>query len=424
MLQKVDIPAASIDEYREIIGEEEVARIEELARSLRGARVAHINATQYGGGVSELLRSTIAIERGLGIDAEWRVISGSDRFFEVTKRVHNALQGADTPLTAEDKETYLLQSSYNASQFDDDYDIVVVHDPQPVALRHLHGRGGAQWIWRCHIDTSEPNADVLDFFLPYIGTYDALVFTMMDFVPEALTSHQIHAIPPAIDPLSPKNFELPPAQLRRIMTWVGADPDRPLMTQVSRFDLWKDPLGVVRIYRMARDVVPGLQLALLGSMALDDPEGWELLQEIQAETSHDPDVTVATNLTGVGAIEVNAFQRHSNIVVQKSIREGFGLIVAETLWKGTPIVAGKAGGIPMQMPEAGKDCLVDARDEETFASQVIRLLQDPENARQLGARGREHIRDRFLITRLVSDELMLFRDALQSKSGRPQAAAS
>ena len=407
MLQGVYIPTTSIDEYRPIIGDAEVERIIALAEPLRGARVAHINATQYGGGVSELLRSTIAIQRGLGIDVQWRIISGGSRFFEITKHVHNALQGADYAFSAEDRETYLLQTDYNARQLEDNYDIIVIHDPQPAGLRQIHGDGGARWVWRCHIDTSEPNEQVLDFFVPYIEAYDALVFTMQEFVPPALRDHNAHIIPPAIDPLSPKNFELPESQARRILSWEGIDPSRPLMTQVSRFDPWKDPLGVIRVYREVRKVVPDLQLAMLGSMALDDPEGWELLRTIQEETQDDPDVTVGTNLTGVGSIEVNTFQRLSDVVVQKSIREGFGLIVSETLWKGTPIVAGRAGGIPMQMPPEADRFLVDARDEDTFAQRVEELLSNRELAEEVGRLGRERIRERFLITRLVADELEL-----------------
>jgi trehalose synthase len=414
MLQNVDVSAVSIEEYRSIIGDAEVERIVALAEPLRGARVAHINATQYGGGVSELLRSMIAIERGLGINAEWRVISGESRFFEVTKRIHNALQGAADELTPEDGETYLLQNAYNATQLDDAYDLIVVHDPQPAPLRGLYGRGGAKWIWRCHIDTSQPNEAVLGYLLPYIDAYDALVFTMAAFVPPQLQDRHIHIIPPAIDPLSPKNFELPSEHARRIMTWVGVDPQRPLITQVSRFDPWKDPLGVIRIYLTARQVVPGLQLALLGSMALDDPEAWGLLKQIQDATDGDPDVTVATNLTGIGNIEVNVFQRASSVVVQKSIREGFGLIVSETLWKGTPVVAGNTGGIPMQMPDGAGGYLVDPRDDQAFADRLIDLLQHREAARELGKRGHEVTRTNFLITRLVADELQLLTDVARS----------
>jgi trehalose synthase len=250
--------------------------------------------------------------------------------------------------------------------------------------------------------------------------YDALVFTMDAFVPPRLRDREIHIIPPAIDPLSPKNFALPVEQARRIIEWVGVDPDRPLMTQVSRFDPWKDPLGVIRVYRKAREVVPGLQLALLGSMATDDPEGWSILNQIQQEAAGDNDMTVATNLTGIGNIEVNVFQRHSDVVVQKSIREGFGLIVSETLWKETPVVAGKTGGIPMQMPDGAGGFLVDARDEQLFADRVITLLRDRELARSLAARGREVTRERFLITRLVADELALLASA--GRAAAPLAA--
>lgn len=419
MLQKVDIPEASIEDYRPIVGDEQVERLRTLAERLRGARIAHVNATMYGGGVSELLRSTIAIERGLGIDAQWRIISGGGRFFEVTKSVHNALQGADYRMTHEDQETYLLQNNHNAKQMADDYDIIVIHDPQPAAIRNLHGRGQAKWIWRCHIDTSQPNQDVLAFLLPFIDSYDAIVFTMDEFVPAALADRHIRIIPPAIDPLSPKNFDLPPNQLRRIITWVGAHPDRPTMTQVSRFDPWKDPLGVIRIYQLARQEIPDLQLALLGSMALDDPEGWELLQQIQEQTRDDPHVILGTNLTGVGSIEVNAFQRHSNVVVQKSIREGFGLVVSETLWKGTPVVAGRTGGIPMQMPNDADQYLVDPEDDQAFAEMVVYLLTHAEAAYEAGQRGRDTTRSRFLITRYVADELELFAEVASMRSRVP-----
>jgi trehalose synthase len=227
------------------------------------------------------------------------------------------------------------------------------------------------------------------------------------FVPGALRDRHIHIIPPAIDPLSPKNIDLPQDLCRRIVAWVGVDPRRPVLTQVSRFDPWKDPLGVIRVYRKAREAVPGLQLALLGSMALDDPEAWGLLKEIQREVDGDDEISVATNLTGIGNIEVNVFQRASDVVIQKSIREGFGLIIAETLWKGTPVVAGDTGGIPMQMPDGTGGYLVDPLDDDAFAERVVHLLRQRAERDRLGALGREHVREHFLITRLVADELAL-----------------
>lgn len=418
MLQLIDITTAPIDEYAAIIGEAEVERLRDLAARLKGAKITHINATPYGGGVSELLRSTIAIQRGLGLDIEWRVISGDQHFFEVTKGFHNALQGGDYHLTSEAQQTYLLQNSYNARQYQDGADFVVIHDPQPAAMLHMHGHDGGRWVWRCHIDTSQPNQAVLDFLLPYLTDYDALVFTLDSFVPPALRDTGIPTaiIPPAIDPLSPKNMDLPDLLSRQIMHWLGVDHQRPLLTQVSRFDPWKDPLGVVRVYKRARDEVPGLQLALLGSMATDDPEAWGLLDAIRAETEGDDDITVATNLTGVGNIEVNVFQRRSDVVLQKSLREGFGLIVSETLWKGTPVVAGATGGIPMQMPDGAGGYLVDPQDEDAVAERIVYLLRHPDEARRLGARGREVVRERFLITRMIADELELLLDI----AGRPR----
>ncbi len=410
MLNLVDIATEPLEDYLPLITREQADELRELADKLRNRRILHVNATPYGGGVSELLRSALALQRGMGLNVDWRVISGETRFFEVTKRFHNALQGAPYDLPDEDRETYLLQNHFNAHEFEHGYDLVVIHDPQPVPLLHMHGRGDAKWVWRCHIDTSEPNETVLDFLKPYIDEYDALIFTLDKFVPEKLRDHHIALIPPGIDPLSPKNFDLTPEQCRRIMAWVGIDTERPVMTQVSRFDPWKDPLGVIRIFQKARKQVPGLQLALLGSMALDDPEAWDLMAEIRKETDGDDDILVATNLTGIGNMEVNVFQRDSDVVVQKSIREGFGLIVSETLWKGTAMVAGNTGGIPIQMPHGTGGYLVDPHDEDSMAERVTELLNDRELRTRLGKAGREVVRENFLITRYVIDELRLLAD--------------
>ncbi len=410
MLQQVDISPVPIDDYRDIVGDAVVERLRGMADALRDARILQINATAYGGGVSEMLRSVIAIERGLGLDVEWRVIAGNSEFFEATKRIHNGLQGDPAGITAAEQQVFLAQNRLNAEALQGEYDIVIVHDPQPAALLAFHGRGRAAWAWRCHIDTSNPNPDVLGFVMPFLDDYDALVFTMDAFVPAALRDRHIQLIPPAIDPLSPKNLELTAGLCRRILSWVGVDPARPLLTQVSRFDPWKDPLGVIRVYRQARDQVPGLQLALLGSMATDDPEAWDLLTQVRDAAGDDPDITIGTNLTGISNIEVNAFQRASDVVIQKSIREGFGLIVSETLWKGTPVVAGRTGGIPMQMPAAGSRFLVDPTDDATFADRVVELLRDRPLAASIGEQGRELVRERFLMTRLVAEELALMAE--------------
>jgi len=397
-----------IDDYRSIIGDDAIERLRALANQLHGARILQLNATAFGGGVSEMLRSVVAIELGLGLDMEWRVIAGDNAFFEVTKQMHNGLQGDGRSIDHQQLEHYLQTNRQNADALPDGYDIIIVHDPQPAALLHFAGRGSAIWIWRCHIDTSQPNADVLGLLRPYIDPYDALVFTMDEFVPPELRKRNIQIIPPGIDPLSPKNLSLPDDLCRRILRWAGIDPRRPLLTQVSRFDPWKDPLGVIRIYRQAREQVPGLQLALLGSMATDDPEAWDLLQAVRAEANNDPDITIGTNLTGISNIEINAFQHASDVVIQNSQREGFGLIVSETLWKETPVVAGRAGGIPLQIPESGQRFLVEPGDTDAAAARVVELLGDPDLSATIGRDGRNLVRERFLMTRLVADQLALF----------------
>ncbi|MFN7143285.1 MAG: glycosyltransferase, partial [Myxococcota bacterium] len=349
MLNLVDIGPRSLEAYRGIAPDELLDAVRAAAAPLRGVRVLHINATPYGGGVSELLRSVAPLLEDLGMVAHWRIISGDEDFFRVTKAMHNGLQGAAKGLTPEQEKAWIGTNEANGRAFAENYDFVFVHDPQPAGLLCVRGRGDARWVWRCHIDTSFPNPSVWSFLRPYLAPYDAAVFTMAEFVPSNFPVSRVEIVPPAIDPLSPKNLSLPRATARQVLDWIGVRTDRPLVTQVSRFDPWKDPLGVIAAYREARKVVPELQLALVGSMALDDPEGAEVYQNILAETRADPLIHVFTNLLGVGNIEVNAFQTLSDVVVQKSIREGFGLVVSEALWKGTPVVAGRAGGIPLQM---------------------------------------------------------------------------
>ena len=284
--------------------------------------------------------------------------------------------------------------------------MIVVHDPQPVAIAQLAGRGKSLWVWRCHIDTSEPNPAVWQRLAPYLEDYDAAVFTLGGFVPPDFPVARIEIIPPAIDPESPKNIELGPHLARRVLGWIGVDLSRPFVTQVSRFDPWKDPFGVIAAYRLAKEQVGDVQLALVGSMALDDPQGWSVYADLERVVRDDPDLYLFTNLTGVGNIEVNAFQRLSNVVVQKSIREGFGLVVSETLWKGTPVVAGRAGGIPLQLRDGAGGFLVDSVEE--CAARIVELLRNPDEAEALGNRGHDLVRERFLLPRLLADELRLY----------------
>ena len=338
------------------------------------------------------------------------------------KKIHNGLQGGAEGLTDADREAYLATSKRNAELLEGDYDFIFLHDPQSAAIRAMRGVGRSCWIWRCHIDTSAPNPDVWAFLRPHLDGFDAAIFTMQEFVPKELPVARVEIIPPAIDPLSPKNMSLSRETAAGLLEWIGIKPNRPLMTQVSRFDPWKDPLGVVDAFRLARQEIPDLQLALVGSMALDDPEGWRMYDQLVEAVKADPAVHVFTNLIGVGNVEVNAFQRLSNVVVQKSIREGFGLVVSETMWKETPIVAGRAGGIPLQMADGAGGLLTNTTEQ--CAAGVVRLLRERDFARELARRGRERVRQRFLIPRLVLDELTLCHDLQRSRTDGLVASSS
>jgi trehalose synthase len=411
MLEIVDVGPRPVAAYRGVAPDALLDELSTVAAGLRGVRVLHVNATPYGGGVSELLRSTVPILNDLGLVAHWRIVHGEERFFDVTKKLHNGLQGGDVHLTESDREAYLGTSRRNAELFESQYDFVFLHDPQPAAILALGRRGSARWIWRCHIDTSTPNPNVWAFLGPFLEPFDAAIFTMEEFVPHGFPVKRIEIMPPAIDPLSPKNLPLQEVTARQVLQWIGVELDRPLITQVSRFDPWKDPLGVIAAYRQVRKDVPDAQLALVGSMALDDPEGWSIYGRIREDVRGDNDIHVLTNLVGVGNIEVNAFQRLSDVVIQKSIREGFGLVVSETLWKETPVVAGRAGGIPLQMADGVGGVLVDTVDE--CASATLELLRNRDRGRELARQGKERVREQFLVPRLLLNELRLMRELAQ-----------
>jgi trehalose synthase len=410
MLHTVDVGRQSIASYASSAGAAEVDRLRELAAPLRSVRVLHLNATPYGGGVAEILRSEIPLLRDLGLAADWKLITGDDRFFAITKAMHDGLQGAARELTPAQREVYLANSVRNAQLLEEQYDLVVVHDPQPLAIRKFHNRRGASWIWRCHIDTSEPFGPTWQFLRPFLACYDAAVFTLRDFIPPDLPVRRVEIGAPAIDPESPKNMDLDEGLTRRVLGWIGVELDRPLITQVSRFDPWKDPLGVIAAYRLVKADMPKLQLALVASMALDDPDSWAIYRDVQQASGDDPDIHLFTNLTGVGNVEVNAFQRQSAVVIQKSIREGFGLVVSEALWKGTPVVAGRAGGIPLQLSDGRGGFLVDSIEQ--CAERTHWLLTHPLEARASGSAGRERVRTQFLLTRLIADELRLYASVL------------
>lgn len=404
---------ANVDRYRLLVGDDLMNEVAALARELNGVRICHINSTAYGGGVAELLGRYLPMLQGLGISAEWRLIHGDPEFFTVTKAFHNALQGAHYDLPKSARQLYLSVNEESARLLEDEYDVIIVHDPQPAAIRHFIGRNKAKWIWRCHVDSSAADPQVSEFLVPYINEYDAFVFTMPEFLPPHLDRSRATYIAPAIDPFSTKNIELPIELCRRAIADSGVDVDRPLLLQVSRFDPWKDPLGVVDAYRLVKREIPEVQLALIGAMAGDDPEGWRLLDLVQEEGAHDPDLYVFTNVAGVGSMEVNLFQRGCDVVIQKSLREGFGLVVSEALWKEKPIVAGRAGGIPMQFPPGFERYLID--NVEDCAQRIVHLLNHLGERGEFGRAGRERVRAQFLLPRLARDELRLICDKIRTK---------
>lgn len=412
MLNKVSLGIRDLQKYRLVLASEIIDEIEQLADDLKGVRICHVNSTAFGGGVAELLSSHIPLVRDAGVTMDWQVIHGDSRFFTVTKSLHNALQGGDGSLIQREEtdRLYKTQNQMNARDMDYNYDVFIINDPQPAALRHFSDNSPAKWIWRCHIDTSDPDPGAWAFMRPYIEQYDAAIFTMAEFVPADLRTPIITTMAPAIDAFNAKNMTLPRALCREMTSNLGIDRERPLIVQVSRFDPWKDPFGVIKIYQLARERVPGLQLALVGSLAGDDPEGFSIYAAVHTEADKDRDAHVFTNMTGVGSMEVNAFQTACDVVIQKSIREGFGLVVSEALWKGTPVVAGNAGGIPMQMSGNLKDNLITTLEEA--ADRVVFLLENKNTATELGREGRENVRRNFLMPRLIRDELALVKRVL------------
>jgi trehalose synthase len=410
LLQEVALGHKTLTDYTHIVGKDLTEQIRQLAEPLKGKRVLHVSATAFGGGVSEILYTMVPLMRDVGLDAHWHVIFGKEEFFNATKLLHNSLQGAEETLTDEQWEIFDEINQINAEGLQGEWDVIIVHDPQPIGLRRGAREKGEKWIWRCHIDLSTPNPAPIERLLPMIEEYDASVWHMDQYVPNDMGRHReaVNIIPPAIDPLSPKNMAFSPEDAAFVCRQFGIDVDRPLITQVSRFDPWKDPIGVIDAYRQVTERVPEAQLAMVGSMATDDPEGMEYFQKTFEYAGGDEDIKILSNLNNVGAIEVNAFQSQSDICLQKSIREGFGLTVTEALWKGRPTVAGNVGGIPLQIEDGVSGYLVNSPEE--CAERCLEVLGDPELGKKLGREGKEHARREFLTPRLLRDWLQLFTD--------------
>jgi trehalose synthase len=412
MLQKISLGTGNIDKYRLIGTRDLIDEVVKLGEELKGLRLCHINSTPFGGGVAELLVSYIPLLRALGIKADWQIIRGDRRFFTITKGLHNAMQGAPFEEIRKEsiKRVYLTNNLTNAGELDPNYDVFVVNDPQPAALRHYSPDIKAKWIWRCHVDSAHPDDTVWRFLRPYVEEHDAAVFTTQEFIPHDLNLAKITTMTPAICAFSSKNMFIKRYVCREMLENLGFDRNRPLITQVSRFDRWKDPFGTIAAYRLAKAEIPGLQLAMVGSFAQDDPESWDMYAAIHTEANKDDDMFVYSNLSGIGNMEVNSFQRASNVIVQKSIREGFGLVVAEALWKETPVVAGNAGGIPLQMTGELSNYLVNSVEE--CAEKIVYLLRNPAVCKRLGEEGKEIVKRKFLMPRLARDELALIKSLL------------
>jgi trehalose synthase len=391
-----------LDEYAALLGEGEIEELRALAKPLRGRRVEMINSTAVGGGVAEILTRLLPLAEELDLNIQWHVMTGGEDFFEVTKSFHNALHGAPYHATARDFEIYLAYNEQNISRLPLDSEFVVIHDPQPAALIEGRKRNHSYWAWRCHIDLSHPNQAVWDFLAPFVAKHDASMFSSPEFARQLPIPQYLFY--PAIDPLSDKNRELSADFIEGVLARYKVDPERPILTQISRFDRLKDPVGVIRAYRIVKRYFD-CQLVLAGGGAPDDPEGAIVLKEVLHESESDPDIKVL-DLPAFAPLEVNALQRASTIVIQKSLREGFGLTVSEALWKKKPVVASAVGGIPSQVIHKQTGLL--AHSVEGTAYQIRFLLSHPDIAAKLGEAGYQHVKENFLITKKLKRYLTLF----------------
>jgi len=390
---------AEIEKYIPLVGQSIIDDLRLLGERLKGKVIQHINSTPVGGGVAEILNRMVPLLRELGVDTKWDVIKGGEQFFGVTKKFHNALHGRAEEITQRDFEVFMETSQRNIESVNTYADIVFIHDPQPIAL--IKKKAANKWLWRCHIDVSNPNERVWGFLMDFIVQYDSAVFSAPAFS-RKLPIRQF-LISPSIDPLSDKNKELPQETIDSVLKKYEIKKDKPIITQISRFDRLKDPVGVIEAYLQVKKYT-NCQLILAGGTAEDDPEGLEVLAEVKEKAKNDRDIHIL--LLPHNDIEVNALQRASDIIVQKSLKEGFGLTVAEALWKAKPVVASNVGGIPLQIKHKYSGLLCHSIEGVAFA--IKQLLNSPEYARKLGENGREHIRNNFLLTRHLRDYMLLF----------------
>ena len=404
----------SLDDYRQIAGDDAIAEIYAQARRLQGRRILHINSTHQGGGVAEILCSLVPLMNDVGIEADWRILHGTPDFFAITKKFHNALQGGSLNLTDIKKQIYIQTNEAFSAYCHIDADCVIVHDPQPLPLIRFY-RKRVPWIWRCHVDLSEPNEALWEFLKTFILRYDIDIISSDRYRKAGLPVEQ-RIVPPAIDPLSFKNRELSRKDRLKYVRKAGIPMDKPVITQVSRMDIWKDPEGLLEVFKRVKKEVD-CRLVYCYDMASDDPEGNGVYQRTLRKAKKLVENGDVIFVLGSSQILVNAVQRFSTVLVQKSIKEGFCLCVTEAMWKGKPVVATNVGGIPQQLVEAENGFLLDPLDVDGFADRIVWILRNPDMAEEMGSKGRETVRKNFLITRLLLDYLNLLNDVITGQNG-------
>ena len=413
-LNKVKTKTKDFRKYRKFLSKSGVSRIRLLTKSLSNRRIIHINATAVGGGVAEILQSFIPLLKNLGLDIDWYTISAPPSFFEITKQIHNGLQGKKSKLKKKDLKFYLSVNQKLAEKLRNiKFDLAVIHDPQPLAM--IDFWHPSFMISRIHIDLSTPDKQLLAFFLPYLNKYEKIVFSLKEFIPKKISKDKVVIIPPAIDPFTIKNQAYSFKKARKILASLGLDPKRPIIAQVSRFDPWKDPIGVIRAYQLAKKKIPDLQLILIGLfLAADDPEAVQIFEQVKQKAQGDPDIFLFSDprkLKGLTNDEaVNAIQSGSDIILQKSIREGFGLVVTEAMWKGKAVIGGNAAGIKFQIKD-GQNGFIVKSPQET-AKRIINLFANSDKLSKIGKKAKESVQRHFLITRLIRDHLELYRQVL------------
>jgi len=398
-----------LEDFRHIVPDETLAEIYARARKLYGKHIIHLNATYQGGGVAEILYSLTLLMNDVGIDAGWRILHGSQEFFDITKSFHNALQGANLNLSERKKHVY-LQVNDNFSKFTHLYhDCVIVHDPQPLSLIRSY-RKSQPWIWRCHIDLTDPHKELWDFLKGFLLKYDQIVFSSEKYFKDDLPIDQ-RLMFPAINPLSQKNKDITDKTILEHITKAGIPTDKPIITQVSRLDPWKDPQGVIDVFKLVKEKVD-CRLVLCYNVAGDDPEGLRMYNKVQRKANKFLRSGDILFVVGNNETLVNSIQRFSKVIIQKSVREGFCLAVTEALWKGTPVVASNVGGIPIQIEDGENGFLLEPTDTKGFADRVIHLLKNPSEAKSMAEKAKETVRQKFLITRLLSDYLYMLNSIM------------